>query len=124
MALPKNHLSEPTFLVVGTSTGTVTDVDGSYSLNVPSGATQLEISYTGYTAQTIDIAGRRVIDVMLDAGQVLDEVVVVGYGSVRKGDATGAVVAIGEDDFNKGVIASPEQLLQGRASVSDHCFKW
>lgn len=112
----KEPLIGANILVVGTSTGTVTDVDGSYSLNVPAGATQLEISYTGYTAQTVDIAGRRVIDVALAAGQVLDEVVVVGYGSVRKGDATGAVVAIGEDDFNKGVIASPEQLLQGRAA--------
>lgn len=103
-------------LVVGTSTGTVTDIDGTYSLSVPAGATQIEVSYTGYTTQTVDIAGRKTVDISMSAGQVLDEVVVVGYGSVRKGDATGAVVAVGEKEFNKGVITSPEQLLQGRAA--------
>lgn len=115
-AATKEPLIGANILVVGTSTGTVTDVDGSYSLSLPAGATQIEVSYTGYTSQTVSIGGQRVLNIELAAGQVLDEVVVVGYGTVRKGDATGAVVAIGEKDFNKGVIASPEQLLQGRAA--------
>ncbi len=103
-------------LVVGTSTGTITDFDGTYTLEVPEGATQLEFSYTGYRAQTVDINGRDIIDLGLAPGQTLDEVVVIGYGTVQKGDATGAVLALDEKDFNQGVITSPDQLLQGRAS--------
>ncbi len=103
-------------LVKGTSTGTVTDFDGNYSLNVPAGSDELEISYTGYATQTVVIGGRTNVNIELSAGELLDEVVVVGYGTQRKQDATGAIVALGEDDFQKGVISSPEQLLQGRAA--------
>ncbi len=103
-------------LVVGTSTGTVTDFDGNYTLTVPEGATQLEFSYTGYGSQIIDINGRTTIDVALGAGQLLDEVVVIGYGQIRKEDQTGAVSSLSTEDFNQGVINSPEQLLQGRVA--------
>ncbi|MEL6804928.1 MAG: carboxypeptidase-like regulatory domain-containing protein, partial [Bacteroidota bacterium] len=103
-------------LVLGTSTGTVTDFDGNYTLNVPANAEALVFSYTGYSSQTIELSGQSRIDISLDAGTTLQDVVVVGYGEVRKEDATGAVVALGEDDFQQGVIASPQQLLQGRAA--------
>lgn len=103
-------------LVTGTSTGTITDFDGTFSLNLPDGATSLEFSYTGYTSQTIAINGRSVVDVQMSAGELLEEVVVVGYGSVKKSDLTGAVTAVTEEDFNQGVISSPEQLIQGRAA--------
>lgn len=103
-------------LVTGTSTGTITDFDGTYTLNLPDGATSLEFSYTGYTSQTVDINGRSVVDVQMSAGELLEEVVVVGYGSVKKSDLTGAVTAVTEEDFNQGVISSPEQLIQGRAA--------
>ncbi len=103
-------------LVVGTSTGTITDFEGAYSLNIPADAKQLEVSYTGYTTQTIDIGPADVIDIKLSAGELLEEVVVVGYGSVRKTDATGAVTSVTEENFNKGVVTSPEQLIQGRAA--------
>lgn len=103
-------------LVVGTSVGTVTDLDGTYSLNVPEGSNQLEFSYTGYAAQRITLGDSDVVNVALSAGELLEEVVVVGYGTVKKNDATGAVVAITEKDFNKGIINSPEQLLQGRTA--------
>lgn len=103
-------------LVVGTSTGTATDIDGGYTLNVPAGATELEISYTGYTTKRVAIGTGDVQDITLAAGQALDEVVVVGYGTVRKRDATGAVTSVKPEDFNQGVISSPEQLLQGRAA--------
>jgi hypothetical protein len=79
-------------LVVGTSTGTVTDFDGKYSLEFPAGATQLEFSYTGYKEQTINIGASDVVDVRLSSGELLDEIVVIGYGSVRKEDATGSVL--------------------------------
>lgn len=103
-------------LVQGTTTGTITDFDGKYSIDVPAGATALDISYTGYSTQTVDIAGRTVVDISLSAGELLEEVVVVGYGSVKKSDLTGAVTAVTEEDFNGGVITSPEQLIQGRAA--------
>ncbi|MEM6396284.1 MAG: SusC/RagA family TonB-linked outer membrane protein [Bacteroidota bacterium] len=103
-------------LVLGTSTGTVTDFDGNYTLNVPANAEALIFSYTGFSAQTIELSGQSRIDISLSPGATLQDVVVVGYGSVRKEDATGAVVALGEDDFQKGIISSPEQLLQGRAA--------
>lgn len=103
-------------LVVGTSSGNITDFDGTYTIEVPEGSTQLQFSYTGYKAVTVDINGRSTIDMQLESGQVLDEVVVIGYGTVKKDDATGAVLALDEKSFNKGIITSPEQLIQGRAS--------
>jgi TonB-dependent starch-binding outer membrane protein SusC len=103
-------------LVIGTSAGTITDIDGTYELRVPEGATQLEFTYTGYAAQRVALTASNVYDVKMDAGSVLEEVVVIGYGSVKKTDATGAVASVTDKDFNKGIITSPEQLIQGRAA--------
>jgi TonB-dependent starch-binding outer membrane protein SusC len=102
--------------VVTTGSNAVTDVDGMYSINVPAGATVLTFSYTGYDSQTVSLGSSNVVDVALRAGKVLEDVVVVGYGSIKKSDATGAVSSITEKDFNKGVIVSPEQLMQGRVA--------
>ena len=101
-------------LVDGTSVGTITDIDGSFSLNVPDGAERLVISYAGYGDQTINLSGENYYNISLGAGELLDEIVVVGYGTVRKRDLTGSVASLKEDDFNKGVIISSDQLLQGR----------
>ena len=103
-------------LVVGTSTGTITDFDGKYSLDLPEGATTLQFSYTGYGSQDIEIGSQTTVDIALSAGEVLDEVVVVGYGTVKKSDATGAVTSVTDKDFNKGVVTAPEELIQGRAA--------
>lgn len=103
-------------LVIGTSSGTITDIDGTYELQVPEGATAIEFTYTGYAAQRVTLGTGNVYDVALSAGSVLDEIVVVGYGTARRSDLTGSVVSVGEDDFNKGLIATPDQLLQGRAA--------
>jgi len=103
-------------LVVGTSTGTITDFDGNYSVNVPADATTLEFSYTGYAAQRVEIGSQTKVDVALSAGQVLDEVVVVGYGTVKKSDLTGSVTSVKEEDFNKGVFTAPDQLIQGKVA--------
>ncbi|HMQ48741.1 MAG TPA: SusC/RagA family TonB-linked outer membrane protein [Saprospiraceae bacterium] len=103
-------------LVVGTSTGTITDFDGAYSLNVGADATSLEISYTGYTSQTITIGNQSKIDVLLSAGQLLDEVVVVGYGSQKEKEITSSVTSVGADEFNRGPITDPAQLLQGKVA--------
>lgn len=103
-------------LVVGSSTGTVTDFDGTYSLNLPTDATQLEISYTGYSSQTIDLNGRTQIDIQMSAGELLDEVVVVGYGSQKEKEITSAVTSVDADEFNQGPITDPAQLLQGKVA--------
>jgi TonB-linked SusC/RagA family outer membrane protein len=104
--------------VKGSQTGAVTDIDGNYQLSVPdTGNVVLVFTYVGYATQEVPAGNRSVINVSLSSDvKSLSEVVVVGYGTVKKEDATGAVVALGEEEFNKGVINSPEQLLQGRAA--------
>ncbi|WP_266368781.1 SusC/RagA family TonB-linked outer membrane protein [Tellurirhabdus rosea] len=103
--------------IKGTARGTSSGADGTYTLsNVGEGAT-LVFSFIGFTTQEVPVGNRSSVDVQLtDDTKALQEVVVIGYGTQRVKDATGSVVAIGPKDFNKGVIASPEQLLQGRAA--------
>lgn len=102
--------------VKGTNRGTQTDVNGTYKISVPSNAT-LIFSFVGFTKQEIAVGSSTEVNVKLvSETKALDEVVVVGYGTTTKKDATGGVVALTAKDFNKGVIASPEQLLQGRAA--------
>lgn len=102
--------------VVGTTRGAATDIDGNYSIEVPSGATQIRFSYTGYAEQVVALGASNTVDVSMKAAGVLDEVVVIGYGSVKKSDATGAVSSVTEKNFNKGNAIAPEQLIQGRAA--------
>lgn len=106
-----------TVQVKGTSKGTQTSIDGTYQLaGVPSNGT-LVVSFIGMNTQEIAVSGRTSINVTLtDDAQALEEVVVVGYGTVKKKDATGAVNAIGTKDFQKGIVTSPEQLMQGRVA--------
>lgn len=98
----------------GTSNGTVTDIDGKYSVNADSN-TILVISYVGFETQEIAVGTRSTIDIDLgyDVSQ-LGEVVVIGYGQVDRGDVTGSVIAIDSDDFNKGAISTPQELLVGK----------
>lgn len=105
-----------TVLVKGTNIGTLSDIDGKYSLpNVPQGS-MLVFSFIGLQEQEI-AANRAVIDVVMTEGAIdLDEIVVIGYGTQRKQEITGAVASVKEDDFNKGIIINPEQLLQGKVS--------
>jgi iron complex outermembrane receptor protein len=103
-------------LVLGTSVGTVSDLDGSYSLSLPAEARQLQFSYTGYATQTLDIGASNVMDVKMEAGSVLSEVVVIGYGTVKKEDATGSVAEVGTASFNRGAINSPQELLAGKVA--------
>ncbi|MEM9916838.1 MAG: TonB-dependent receptor [Bacteroidota bacterium] len=101
-------------LITGTGQGTATDFDGKYTINVPEDATTLTISYTGYADQVIELGASNVLDIQLSAGAILDEVVVIGYGTVKKEDATGAVQTVNADQFNKGAISSPQELLAGK----------
>lgn len=103
-------------LIVGTSTGTVTDFDGNFSMILPEGMNELEVSYTGYASKRVTVGAESVINVQLSAGEVLDEVVVIGYGTVKKEDATGSVNAVSDEDFNRGAIVSPDQLISGKVA--------
>lgn len=103
-------------VVTGTSTGTITDVDGSYSLEVPEDAEELTFSYTGYAPQAVPIGTSDVVDVELAAGELLDEIVVVGYGTQRQKEVTSAIVSVKEEDFNQGNLNNAEQLLAGKVA--------
>ncbi|MCJ8165948.1 TonB-dependent receptor [Pontibacter sp. E15-1] len=100
----------------GTTTGTVTAVDGTYTLAAPATGT-LVFSFIGYTPQEVAINGRAVLDVQLAPDiKALEEVVVVGYGTQRRKDVTGAVSSVSAKDFNPGVAVAPEQLMQGKVA--------
>lgn len=103
-----------TIQVKGTTTGTVTSFDGTYSLIVPDNAV-LVFSSVGFTTQEIAVGSRSIIDVSMAVDFTeLDEVVVIGYGTVKKSDITGSVTSINSKDFNKGNINSPQDLMVGR----------
>ena len=103
-------------VVKGTSNGASTDFDGNYSLNdVPNDAT-LVFSYVGYATQEVAVNGQSTVNVTMASDNALDEVVLIGYGSTTIKDATGSVAAVSSEDFNRGVIQSPEQLIQGKTA--------
>jgi len=103
-------------ILQGTSTGASTDFDGNFSITVKNGDV-LIFSYLGYTTKEITYAGETELNVVLvqDSGQ-LDEIVLIGYGSVKKEDATGSVSLVTSKDFNQGSIVSTDQLLSGKAA--------
>ncbi len=105
-----------TVTVVGTTRGAVTDIDGNYSVEVPAGATQLRFAYTGYAEEVIALTASNVVEVALKAGTVLDEVVVVGYGTVKSKEVTSAVASLKSGDFNRGNVTSAAQLIQGKVA--------
>ena len=105
--------------IKGSSSGTTTNFDGKYQLTVSNGDV-LVFSYVGYTSQEVIIAGQTVLDIQLsEDASALDEIVLIGYGSVKKEDLTGAVDLITAKDFNQGPIVSAQQLISGKiAGVS------
>ena len=104
-------------IVVGNSTiGTVTDLDGNYSLNVPAGAT-LSVSFIGYTTETVAVGNQSVINVTLqEDNEFLEETVVIGYGVQRKSDLTGAVASVRSEDLTNRSTYTAAQALQGKAA--------
>lgn len=102
----------------GTNNGTVTDVDGTYSITVTGGSSAtLVFSFVGYESQEIAVGNQSSITIALAPNvTALSEIVVIGYGEVQRRDATGAVASVKAEDFNRGVIASPEQLIQGKSA--------
>ncbi len=103
--------------VQGTSNGTTTDFDGNYALKNLKKGDKIDFSYIGYKVSTVVYNGQKSQNVTLqeDAKQ-LDEVVLVGYGSVKKKDATGSVTTVTAKDFNKGPVVSADQMIQGKVA--------
>lgn len=95
--------------------GTITDANGTFSLNVPSEAHHLIFSYVGYNTQTLPITASQ-MTVKLQQGKSLEEVVVVGYGTQKAKDVSSAITNISAEDFNNGVITSPVQQIQGKVA--------
>ena len=101
----------------GTTNGTQTDFDGKFSLDVNNSDAIIVISYVGFTTQEVALDSRSTINVTLqEDSALLDEVVVIGYGSVKKSDLTGSVTSVTSKDFNKNVSANIDQLFQGKAA--------
>ncbi|MET0636491.1 MAG: SusC/RagA family TonB-linked outer membrane protein [Chitinophagaceae bacterium] len=106
-----------TVSVKGSATSVAAGADGEFSIVVPAGSTTLIISSVGYVPVEVDITGKTTVAVTLTAdSQSLEDVVVVGYGTVRRRDATGAVASIGTRDFNSGVINNPMQQIAGKVA--------
>ena len=105
-----------TVQIQGTTRGTITDIDGNFSLSASEGET-LVFSFIGYEKQMVTLSGQSTVNVALQpTAESLGEVVVIGYGIQKKDDATGSVQAIDSEDFNKGAITSPQELLTGKVS--------
>ena len=104
-------------VVTGTTVGTITDIDGGFTLNVPEGSNQLTVSYIGYKTQTIDLNGQTVLSLILENdSELLDEVVVVGYGVQRKSDLVGSVASIDGSELTSLAVGNPTSALQGKMS--------
>lgn len=106
-----------TVLVKGTTNGTVTDIEGNYSLNVADAKSTLVFSYIGFKSQEVPVGNNTLLNITLatDSKQ-LEEVVVVGYGTQKKSDLTGAISSVGAKDIEKAAPVNATQALQGRAS--------
>lgn len=101
----------------GSKSGTQTDVDGSYRVSVSSATATLVFSSVGFVTKEVSIDGQTVVNVSLESkGGDLNEIVVIGYGSARKRDLTGATSSVSEKQFNRGIVTSPDQLIQGKAT--------
>jgi len=105
--------------VQGTTTGTITDFDGKFSLNVPTNAT-LVVSYIGYQTQNIKVGNQRDLKIALKPdNKLLDEVVVIGYGTVKKRDLTGAVSSVKSEDIKMAPVTNAMEALQGKVAGLD-----
>lgn len=97
----------------GTANGTITDIDGNYSVEVEKGKT-LMFSYIGFTTRQVVVESDRIDIVLQEDLQALDEVVVIGYGSMQRKDVTSSITTVKAEDLNVGVVTTPAQMLQGK----------
>ena len=100
----------------GTTNGAVTDLDGNFSLRVSSPDATVEVSCIGYTTQTFKASAMPATITLHEDSEFLDEVVVIGYGTVKKSDMTGSIATVKADEINKGVITTPADLLRGKSA--------
>ena len=106
-----------TVVVKGTVQGTITNMEGSYTIAKVAEDATLLFSFVGMIPQEMAVAGTNVINVEMEEEMIgIGEVVAIGYGTTTVKDATGAISSVSSDDFNKGMVASPEQLIQGRSA--------
>lgn len=104
-------------LIPGTTLGTIADFNGNYTISIPAGKTTLQFSFVGYETQTVQLPKDNTLNIQLmPAAHTLSDVVVIGYGTLRKSDLTGSVSNVSSKDFNTGVVSSPEQLINGKIS--------
>ena len=104
----------------GTTNGTTTDFDGNFSINVTKDAIIL-VSYAGYVPQEIKVGNKTHLDIVIkEDNQVLDEVVVVGYGTMKKSDMTGAISSVNGSDLAKRTTTNPAEALQGKIARCQH----
>ena len=99
----------------GGSQGAVSDLDGNFVLQLPTSVKQVVVSYIGYEPQTVNVTPNMTIQLQSQQKN-LNEVVVIGYGTTRRSDLTGSVSTVKSKDFNKGLVSSPEQLINGKVA--------
>ena len=110
-------LSGATVTVKGSTKSTATDANGGFTISVPGSSSVLVVTYVGYETQELAVGSNTSLAFTLQPGSAeLNQVVVVGYGTQRKKDVTGSVKTVKSEAFNKGIINSPQQLLQGKIS--------
>ena len=113
----KEPLVGAAVVVTGTTRGTLTDVDGKYTLeNLGADVTSLTVSFTGYANSTVSIGSSNSINVALKGGSFLEEVVVTGYATLKQKEVTSSISTVKAEDFNKGNVNDPSQLLQGKVA--------
>jgi TonB-dependent starch-binding outer membrane protein SusC len=98
------------------SINTLSDIDGSFSLQLPSNVSTIKVSYPGYQNQVVAITNGNSITVRLAPDQILSDVVIVGYGTVKREDLTGSIASVSSDKFNKGAITGAQELLAGKVA--------
>ncbi len=104
-------------MVLGTNLGTITDINGNFSLSIPDSAKHLVFSFVGYERIEVPVGNQTTFNVSMKTDvSALSEIVVVGYGSQKKKDVTGSIGSVNREDFNKGVVTNPGQLLQGKVA--------
>ena len=101
---------------LGTSNGTSTGIDGSYSLTVTGPSAMVEISCIGYASQTFEAAAVPSTVTLKEDTEYLDEVVVIGYGTVKKDDMTGSISAVKAEDINRGAVVNTQDMLKGKVA--------
>jgi iron complex outermembrane receptor protein len=104
-------------VVQGTTTGTTTDIDGNFTITVPGPEAVLMISYIGYTTQTVTVGSQTSINIFLaPVLSALGEIVVTGYGTQKKQEITSSISSVKSDEFNRGNLSTPEQLIVGKVA--------